>query len=911
MLRKVEMPFNFTQGIDTQTDEKLNVKLEDLINGVHEGEGTISLRDGFTQMSTTDTDSNTIEPGLKVSSNGETLQLFTKKGAYDYSVSTDLWDKKSNYSIAQISATRVLNDPVFTSSTQIESAKMAAVDGFYAIESRSYLRVYDSNNNTEISREQVQTNPFVLGADIWSYKYSSIIDFRKLNKTTGQMDSEFSLAIADYPTPLYVTGTSNGQFLLLSIDSGSIDVTILSTAPAIVDTYTHTPSSGTITAAKGYFNGTSYIIGFYNNTSGSTFEIGILILDANLDLVSVNQYSFSSSVLGSNFTLTEDSDNYYFLAQSTTASNAVFHTIRKSDMVRTSFSTLSAKIESEFTRTFDIDYALISSDPGNSFYLLSSLGEFVAITNTGSLTATPDGDLGQISKVGDSFYFAVRTDSEDVKVMTANFDSPVLGREVELDGTTITPGSRLIGHDGGDFFSIGFAEAPEITNAAEGVTGNVTNGTYDYCVVLEYRDNKGRVWRSAPSNIVSETVTLAPTGVAVTYDIPAGFVGDSGQLFAELYRRTSGDLVFKKTAEEVASGSIIDETADNSSNEALYTTGGILENDPPPPADSIAIIGNRMWAVSVDDGLLYYSKPITPGLGIEFSLFQYIQFNDGGGRPICVAGMDEKVVVFKESSIYVIQGPGPNATGEGGVFSEPFKLPADVGCPYPASIVISPAGIMFKSKKGIRLLDRGLNVQNIGNEVATFNSETITSAILMEEKNQIRFTTQAGRALVYDYQYGQWETFDNYAAKSATQNFGKVIHIDTSGDVQQENETFQDNATGIPLTVTTPWIKAKNIQDYQRFYRLLILGKFISNLSMRVRAYYNYDNTSYDEYTLTHDTGVLQWQIHLKRQKCEAIKFEFYSTATSPLGAQLRLTNMTLQVGIKSGVYKLSDSRSY
>lgn len=913
MLNKVEMPFNFTEGVDTQTDKRLNVKLDDLINGVHEGEGTISLRDGFTQMATTDTDSNTIEPGLKIASNGETLQLFTNKGAYDYSSATELWDKKSNLSYMSLEAKKVLDDPNSTASAPLTNSKVAAVNGFYAIEAGVTLRVYDSASDTELSRVSGQGNPFVVGTDIWSYEYGgSFIDFRKLNKTSGAMVAQFTLDVADYPSPFYATGTSDGNILVMGIDSGTIKIALYDTTPTLLDSYTYTPSSGVITSAKGYYNGTNYIFAFYNNTSGTTFEVGLLVLDSNLDLVSENQYSFTTSVLGSIFTHTEDNENYYIISQGTTASSsATLHTIRKSDMSRTDLASVG-RLESEFSRTFDVDYVLLNSVVGSAFYIFTTLGEYAAIMNINSLNEAGDGQLGQISKVGDSFYFAARADSEDVKLLTINTSSPITGQEVDLDGITITPGGRLVAHDGSDFFGIGYAAAPDITSVAEGISGgSVVNGTYDYCVILEYRDNRGRVWRSAPSEVEQLTVSFGPTGVAVSYTLPFGFTGDKSQLFAELYRRDATDIVFKKVAEAQADGDIIDRVADNSVNEALYTTGGVLENDTPPPADSIAIVGNRMWAVSKDDGLVYYSKPITAGLGVEFSLFQYIEFNEGGGRPTCVSGLDEKTIIFKDSSIYVIQGSGPNATGEGGVFSDPYKLPADVGCPYPTSVIVSPAGIVFKSKKGIRLLDRSLNIQDIGREVARFNDEQITSAILMEEKNQIRFTTKEGRALVYDYQYGQWETFGNYMAKSATQFFSRVVHIDSSGDVQLENDSFTDNASAINLTVKTPWIKAKNIQDYQRFYRLLILGEYFSAHTLRVRAYYNYDETSYDEYTLEHSSGELQFQIHLKRQKCEAIKFEFFSIPESPYGAQLRLTNMTLQVGIKKGTFKLPDSRSY
>ena len=75
-----------------------------------------------------------------------------------------------------------------------------------------------------------------------------------------------------------------------------------------------------------------------------------------------------------------------------------------------------------------------------------------------------------------------------------------------------------------------------------------------------------------------------------------------------------------------------------------------------------------------------------------------------------------------------------------------------------------PLGLMFKSEKGIYLLGRDFKVVYIGAAVEAYNSMTITSATLLADTNEVRFTTMEGRTLVYDYFHNRWATFTGQTA---------------------------------------------------------------------------------------------------------------------------------------------------
>ena len=103
--------------------------------------------------------------------------------------------------------------------------------------------------------------------------------------------------------------------------------------------------------------------------------------------------------------------------------------------------------------------------------------------------------------------------------------------------------------------------------------------------------------------------------------------------------------------------------------------------------------------------------------------------------------MDEKLVIFKESAIFYLSGDGPNNLGQQDTFIKPELVSSDIGCININSVVLTPDGLMFKSKKGIYLLSRSMQLAYIGANVEAFNDLKVSSAIVVPEENQVRFTT--------------------------------------------------------------------------------------------------------------------------------------------------------------------------
>jgi hypothetical protein len=413
------------------------------------------------------------------------------------------------------------------------------------------------------------------------------------------------------------------------------------------------------------------------------------------------------------------------------------------------------------------------------------------------------------------------------------------------------------------------------------------------------------------------------------------------------YRTQTASTIFYRVT-SVASPTINDPTADTVSfadtvpdfylngNELLYTTGGVIENIPPPACSLIANYKNRIVVVPSENRLSYWiSKEYVPGSPVEFSDLFVKAIDAFGGDVTAVAQMDEKLILWKGSCIYVTTGEGPNDTGTTDDLGRPQLVNTDSGCINARSVARIPNGLMYQSGKGMYLLDRSLSASYIGAPVEAYNDLTITSAVLVPNTNQVRFTTAEGTCLVYDYFFNQWSVFTNHLAADATTFQDLFCYITPGGVTYQETPgTFVDGSAFIKLKLVTSWLSFAGLQGFQRVWQLLLLGEYLSNHRLIVTAAYDFnptplqqtyidagtllDNTTYGEDT-PYGAGtpyggnfpLYQFRVFMTRQKCEAIQIGIEEAQTDNYGEGLSLSALNFLVGMKSQTYKVNPSRSF
>lgn len=520
-----------------------------------------------------------------------------------------------------------------------------------------------------------------------------------------------------------------------------------------------------------------------------------------------------------------------------------------------------------------------------------------------------------------------------------SFNNPY--QSAEFGEANYFAGAIVGEYDGVSAVESGFNLFPENTTASvAGVDGSLSVGTYYVSVVYEWVNARGEREQSAPSIPISQAVgatqhlaVVVPT-LRVTNKQSANTSAGRADVVVVLYRSQVDDpTIFYRdvltkndpTVDTVTLTSIASD-ASIGTKEILYTVGGELDNIGAPSCSAVTRYNNRLIAVGLEDGnTAAFSKEQRSGDAAAFVIEFVVNVEPRGGRIYSAAALDDKLILFKRSSIYNLVGDGPARNGQFNDFQSPRLVTADVGCVNPVSIVSTPLGLMFQSAKGIYLLDRGLGTRYIGDRVENYNDLTVTSAVVIEDTNEVRFTTE-DTLLVYNYYYDEWSVFSNYSANSALSHSTLgYCHLKSTGEVRRETSAYLDEGARIISAIETGWLPFAGVLGFQRIWNIYCIGEYISQHYAKVSLAYDRENVFNEiRYFDTRDvvtdeafgdsspfgeggfgdgSQVYQWQLKPRKQKCETIKvrIEDIDTITAAGGGSVSINNLMFEVGVKVG----------
>jgi hypothetical protein len=546
----------------------------------------------------------------------------------------------------------------------------------------------------------------------------------------------------------------------------------------------------------------------------------------------------------------------------------------------------------------------------------------------------------QLESGGTSAVFA----EVGIRRVTLNFDSATAWQTAQLGRSLYVAGACPYRYDGDTMAEAGWHYGPDEVTAAQGTTGALTAlGTYGYIVTYEEVDAQGESHRGPTSVIL--TVTLTGANDSVTLTIPTyrhtsrrrvrigvwrSLNGDDSQFFrvSSLDPSAVGANGYVASDTTVDTVSFTDELSDTAIRELepLYTNGGIPSNDPTGHGTVIAGGKNRLFYTDPSDPLLVrFTQELAEGYAAEFCNELAVPCDPYGGAVTALAVMDDRVIVFKRSAVFAISGPGPlrdPAADPSTGFSQPQLVTSDVGCTAPASIAVTPVGIVFQSAKGIYMLGRDMGVSYVGAPVEGFNSQTVTRATLIEDRTQIVFLCSTGKTLLFDYLFGQWSTYTNHTGLDAAVIGGTYQYLRTDGRVFRETPgEYQDDNSQIRMRLETAWIKlVPYLQGWSRFWHAHLIGERVSAHSIRLRYQTDYMNGWSAPITQDWTTAsgspygdgnygdgeyggsaedVYQFCIHLG-ETGQAIRFQFEDVEpTDAAGASFELTELLLTGGQK------------
>lgn len=974
-LQKQTLSIPVSQGVDTKTDEKQVPagKALALENVRFQKTGKLSKRFGLVALpvATNIADLNTNTVNAIVSDNNY-LSAFTNKGVFAFSQGDQTWYNQSILStLAKISTDNVLDNFFNQSAPDMDITSDGTHAAYvYTQQSPSYatnlsvcledlstgLKKYATIVLTGVTpglqRVIIVKDNGVLKVHVFYYNGTNLIrniyDYNMIPISSGvvitSMTSASRFDLCKDASSIYLVRMTTTNLSLFKYNyagtqllTTSNTVTLsLGLAVTIYQTTNnlHVAWTGSLTdnAIKGFNKSLVANIpevtfaGGLNDTKITMCENnGLLAIFADTDTTTPQFKYCLMSFTGLNYILSVAPVTYYRCAlasQPFSINGNAFVIIRSYDFNNKSFYLMNA-YASYICQKLSTELAIKLTENTVSKTIVINNVARTLITRK-SIDATSDNLSSPAAALVNLDFNNTFADNSRV----------VVGGRIYLTNGATIECDKTIPTDNGFVFNPVMSTPTQVSGVAN---PNIASKTFSYVVLYEYKDSAGNITRSAPSASSSITTTSTAQSITVNYRKPllslkaaALATSLSQQYSAVLYRTKASGSVFFRCQEAILTAadgdfSFFSDTASDSDiadNETIYTTGGVLQNDSAPSARFSTAGGNRIFLGGLEEkDEIAFSKRQLYGESVAFSDFFRIRVSSGTSADktqISALGyMDGKLIIFRQQSIYFLQGDGPSETGDGS-FGDPEIISSDAGCIEPRSVINTPMGLMFKSRKGIYILTRGLSVEYIGAEVEDFNSANVCASVLSDKYNEVRFYLTTGDCLVYNYLFQSWSVFKNQTPVDADIWQNSPVSVISNTVFKETENTYLDNgATGFySMKYVSPWLKLDLIQGYVRCYQLWIIGSYKSPHTLKCRVYVDYDSSSYDDYSLVYnntDSPQYQFQISLPKQKVESIKFEIYDIAhgAASNGEAFDLSNIQVEVGMKAGGYKLANTKSY
>lgn len=517
----------------------------------------------------------------------------------------------------------------------------------------------------------------------------------------------------------------------------------------------------------------------------------------------------------------------------------------------------------------------------------------------------------------------------------------------------------LWGYDGYDGQDVGFLQPPAIdidplTGLGSGAGPYYDEGTYIFIARYEFLDDRGVLHVSPWSTPAAVEIVGASTYDSITMGIRGTCLTQHGRrnggrrYSVALYRTevngsAAGVIRYYRLTEYgdeafqfsfgTESISYVDGPQDVAAlGLGVWTTAGRLPPlAPPPPRDLLACKG-RLWLVPADQTRqVWFSQQI---LADEIPWFHpglSVQLLDTEERIEAIASLDDRVIIFTRTRIYVVEGDGPLDTGAGS-FVGPNLISSAFGCIERRSVISTSRGVYFQAACGLCLLDRGLSVQVVGDPVRDLiESGTIEGVVYDEAGARViwhrRYGEGVSSLVLYDERHAVWTTADSNEL-DAIRSFcwdrerSALILAYTFGICQEgygDAPGFDgnpDDPTWFATTLATPWVRAGAPGSWMQAELVHLEGEVQGPSKTLVRWYRDYSATADGsveiDATLAMRGDRLVYQVGAKSQTCSAVKITVIESAPASVSVDpgapggIRWWGMTLKASVQPGEARIA-----
>lgn len=136
----------------------------------------------------------------------------------------------------------------------------------------------------------------------------------------------------------------------------------------------------------------------------------------------------------------------------------------------------------------------------------------------------------------------------------------------------------------------------------------------------------------------------------------------------------------------------------------LYTTGGVVENDPPPSAKCIHVVESKGYYGNIIEDGVELPNRVRQSVPGDIDACPGSFFDDMEDKVIGISSVNTVPVVFCNRAIYRLEGAF-DLLGRGAITHKAIENPGSIGLVSEASIIQIDAGILFAGTDGFYFTD--------------------------------------------------------------------------------------------------------------------------------------------------------------------------------------------------------------
>lgn len=336
-------------------------------------------------------------------------------------------------------------------------------------------------------------------------------------------------------------------------------------------------------------------------------------------------------------------------------------------------------------------------------------------------------------------------------------------------------------------------------------------------------------------NVNSITLANIPV-LANGHNTSSGNNYDTVNITIQIYRTVNNGTVYLKVG-EITNGttSFVDSTSDSTlgNSTLLYTTGGVVDNDQPPPCKYIHVVNGFAYYGHIKEGSQVLNNRVVQSIQSDLDSVPSDFFVDLEEEVTGLSSVNDKPIFFTTKWAYRIEGFF-DELGRGGMSAQ--KINNATGCVSAQSMVQTNFGLFYAGSDGFYFTD-GYTVQKISTPWSdTYknitNSSTKISRIVgtYEQQNQriywtIKYSDSSAdndRLLVLDLRFGvkadscftTWSGGDGFSPTSIVFFNKELIRSDRRGYLFKHQDALASDLKLNTSVTPTSWVKQTIMWNY-------------------------------------------------------------------------------------------------